>query len=331
MKRFSSYVDKKTYETNEKITKLQNKTKELFFDCLSRGENVEYFRKELDKIWGKIDYSFMKKDIEEYEDLIHTYNLEMANYTEEERTEKKQISASYIVALGLIIYQVDKYKNIISKQYDTSINSPGYNMDRTEYIKKKIAQYNSQTVPYYYKNGDIRWVKLSSYTAMIENTNLTRSAWNTTLNDADLLGADKFYIPFHLFSCEYCRQYQNKILTREEVNEYLGIDGEQEGDILHPNCKCSLLIYWGNKINNYNTFTEEQNNEYYHIRQKINALTLKKSELLTDRRIYRKQKDAEDKVDETNKKIRSINSKIKKLQAELPTEEMKKMVVAINR
>lgn len=333
MKKFSSYVDKKVYETNKKIKDLQNKTKELFFYCLDRGEDVEYFKRELDKIWGKVDYSFMKEDIEEYEDLIHSYNLEQANYKEEEQqVNRRQISVSYIVALGLIMYQVDRYKNIISRQYDTSINSPGYEMDKTEYLKKKVPQYNSQIVPYYNKDGTLlRNVELSTYISMIENTNLTRSAWNTTLNDADLLGADKFYIPFHLFSCEECRQYQGRILTKEDLINHFNLDGEQEGDIIHPNCKCSLLIYWGGSLEGNSRYTEDQLNEQYHIRQKVNALTLKKSELLTDVRIYRKQKDAEDKVDETNKRIRSINNKIKDLQAQLPTDEMRKEVVAINR
>ena len=165
---------------------------------------------------------------------------------------------------------------------------------------------------------------------MVENTNLTKSAWNTTLNDADLLGADKFYIPYHLFSCEHCRAYQGRILSRDEVMEHLGLDEAQEGELLHPNCKCSLLIYWGGKIDNPNKYTEAELNEQYEIRQKINSLTLKKSELLIDRKIY-KQLGAEDQIDETNQKIRSINSKIRDLQAQLPTEEMRKSVVAINR
>lgn len=331
MKKFSSYVDKKVYETNKKIANLQNKTKELFFYCLDKGEDIEYFKRELDKIWGKIDYSFMQKDIDEYVDLIHTYNLEQANFKEEEQqVNKKENSVLYLIGLGLIMTQVDRYKNIINRQYANSITSPGYEMDKTEYLKKKVPRYNSQTVPYYSGGSVIRNVKLSTYTAMIENTNLTRSAWNTTLNDADLLGNDKFYIPFHLFSCEHCREYQGRILTREEVETHLGIEGEQEGDILHPNCKCSLLMYWGGDVRINPIYTNEELEEQYNIRQKVNSLTLKKSELLTDRKIYRDLNE-QDEIDKVNSKIRNINTKIKDLQAQLPTEEMRKEVVAINR
>lgn len=333
MKKFSSYVDKKVYSANEKIANLQNKTKELFFKCLNNGEDEEYFKRELDKIWDKVDYSFMQKDIEEYIEMIHTYNLEQANVKEEEiekEVNKRENSTMYLVALGLIMTQLGRYKDTINRQYETSKNSMSYGIDKTEYLKKKVQRYNSQTVPYYSNGKVLREVKLSTYVAMIENTNLTRSGWNTTLNDADLLGNDKFYIPFHLFSCEHCREYQGRILTREEVETHLGIDEEQEGDILHPNCKCSLLMYWGGNVRINPDYSNEELEEQYNIRQKVNALTLKKSELLTDRRIYRDLNE-QDEIDRVNSKIRSINTKIKDLQAQLPTEEMRKEVVAINR
>lgn len=328
----SNYVDTKVYETNEKITKLQNETKELFFKCLLRGEDELYFKKQLDRIWGKIDYTFMQDDIEEYMYMIHQYNLEEANVEKEDTEEvnRKQNYALYLVALGLIMTQEDRFKRLINRQYETAYNSPGYKRDKIEYLKQKVKRYNSQTVPYFSNGKVIREVKLSTYTAMVENTNLTRSAWNTTLNDADMLGAEKFYIPYHAFSCEHCREYQGRILSREEVMTHIGIDEEQEGDILHPNCKCSLLIYWGGKIDNPYNYSEDELNDQYDIRQKINSLTLKKSELLTDRRIYRDM-EAQDQIDEVNKKIRTINSKIKDFQAKLPTEELRKEVVAINR
>lgn len=332
MKKSSSYIDKKVYETNEKIAKLQNEAKELFFKCLLRGEDELYFEKQLDKIWGKIDYSFMQDDIDEYMYMIHENNLEQANIEEQDVSEvnKKQNYALYLVALGLIMTQEKRYKRLINQQYEMSKNSPAYQRDKIEYLKQKVQRYNSQTVPYFSNGKVIREVKLSTYTAMVENTNLTRSGWNTTLNDADSLGAEKFYIPYHAFSCEHCREYQGRLLSRDEVMAHIGIDEEQEGDILHPNCKCSLLIYWGGKIDNPYNYSEEELNDQYDIRQKVNSLTLKKSELLTDRKIY-KDLEAQDEIDEINKKIRAINSKIKDFQAQLPTDELRKEVVAINR
>lgn len=342
MKRFSSYVDKKVYETNKKITNLQNKTKELFFYCLDKGEDVEYFQRELDKIWDKVDYSFMQDDIDEYIEMIHTYNLEQANVKEEDLEGQIDNTSPnktiYLMALGLILTQVDRFKEYTNWFYELSYNSSAYKEDKKKYLKLKVQKYNSQTVPYYSKTKKrllffrkpVRHVKLSTYTAMVENTNLTISGWNKTLKDADLLGKNEFIIPYHLFSCPECAKYQDRILTREQIKEYFGLDGEQYGEIIHPNCKCNLLIWWGQKIGGDYNFTDEQKDEFYYIRQKTNALTLRKSELLSDRRIYRNLGE-QDEIDEINKKIRSINTKIKDLQAQLPTEEMKKEVVAINR
>lgn len=336
MKKFSAYVDEKVFSANKRIVDLQNKTKELFFKCLNDNRDIEYFKQELDKIWNKEDYSFMQKDIEEYIEMIHTNNMEEASkYIQVEDTElvnKRESIAMYLLAVGLISYQVNRYKQVINREYEIAETSPAYKEVKTEYLKRKVQKYNSQTVPYYSKEtGEvIREVQLSTYVAMIENTNLTRSAWNRTLNDAETLNNTKFYIPFHNFSCEHCRAYQGRILSREEVLNYIGIEEEHEGDLLHPNCKCTLLIYWGGRIDSSQPYTDEELNRQYDIRQRVNSLTLRKSELLTDRRIY-KELNQMDQVDEVNKKIRAINSKIKDYQAELPTEELKKQVSAINR
>lgn len=349
MKKFSAYVDEKVFSANKRIVDLQNKTKELFFKCLNNGEDEAYFKEQLEKIWGKEDYSFMQDDIEEYIEMIHTNNIEEAKkYIQVEDTEevnKRESSAIYLLALELIKTQVNRYKSVINREYERARTSPVYQEVKQEYLKKKVQKYNSQTVPYYSKEtGEvIREVQLSTYVAMIENTNLTRSAWNRTLNDAEVVNNTQFYIPYHNFSCEDCRAHQGRILSRQDVLDYIGIEEhegyllhtkgieeEYEGDLLHPNCKCTLLIYWGGNIRTSLPYSDEELNKQYEIRQRVNSLTLKKSELLTDRRIQ-KELGNMDQVDEVNKKLRAINSKIKDYQAELPTEELKKQVTAINR
>ena len=79
MKKFSTYVDEKVFSANKRIVTLQNKTKELFFKCLNDNKDIEYFKEQLEKIWGKEDYSFMQDDIEEYIEMIHTNNMEEAS------------------------------------------------------------------------------------------------------------------------------------------------------------------------------------------------------------------------------------------------------------
>jgi hypothetical protein len=70
--------------------------------------------------------------------------------------------------------------------------------------------------------------------------------------------------------------------------------------------------------------------EEYNIRQKVNGLTLRKEEVLTDIRIQ-KGLGNQDQVDKLNQQRNKINKSIRELKDELPTAELKKQVVAINR
>jgi hypothetical protein len=86
---------------------------------------------------------------------------------------------------------------------------------------------------------------LATYNSMLYNVNLTRTAWNQSYKDSILLENDKFIINTHPFACPHCLQHQGKIYTRQELEDIVGIaveDGAKE--ILHPNCKCTLSIYW---------------------------------------------------------------------------------------
>ena len=75
---------------------------------------------------------------------------------------------------------------------------------------------------------------------------------------------------------------------------------------------------------------KEQAEEEYHIRQKTNTLTLRKEELLTDIKIQ-KSLGNQDEVDKLNSQRNRINKEIRELQEALPTDELRKQVVAINR
>ena len=74
----------------------------------------------------------------------------------------------------------------------------------------------------------------------------------------------------------------------------------------------------------------QQAEEEYEIRQKVNGLTLEKERLLTDIKIQ-KSLGNYDEVDKLNSQRNKINSSIRELKEQLPTEELRKQVVAINR
>ena len=321
----NSSINDKVFAVNLNYVKLQNKTKELFFKCLNEERELEYFEAELKKIWGNVDYEYLNEQIEEYQAEIHERN------TNEEKETKGITKGIFAIVPILVIMDTDKkFQNVKIREYNTSVNSYAYKSDKEEYLKLKVKRYNNQIVPYYSKStGElIRYVQPSTYNSMIQNTNLTRSGWNQTLDDGD--DDQLFYIPFHSFSCPECIEHQNKKMNREEVYNLVGEVDEIEGDILHPNCKCELTFY--DKKTKYNKpkYSDSELEEQYHIRQKTNTLTLRKEEILSDIRIQ-KSLGNQDEVDKLNQTRNRINKEIRELSEALPTAELKKQVVAINR
>jgi len=209
-------------------------------------------------------------------------------------------------------------------------NSPEYRRNKEEYLKNKVKKYNNQVIPYFDKYGRIiRYVQLSTYLAMKYNTAMTRAGWNKTLDMAELYGYEYFWIPPHSFSCKHCAQYQGKLLNIDTVTEFTEAE-EQEGDILHPNCKCELLLYTPLTNITKMKLTDSEIDMYYDIRQKVNSLTLKKERILTEIKIQ-KELGNQDEVDRLKSILKEVNSQIRELQDSLPTEELRRKVIAINR
>lgn len=331
MKKFN--IADKVFNVNLNYVKLQNKSKELFFRCLDEERDIDYFKAELEKIWGRADYSYIQEEIAEYEAFIHEKML----YGKKEEVIPKGEEGSLftLVPAGVILGIISKFERIKEREYKTSYESPVFKANKQEYLKLKVNRYTDDIIPYYSKKTGkiVRYVRPSTYNSMIHNTNLTRAGWNTTINDAEELGYRYFYIPYHPFSCEHCISHQNRLLSREQVIDIAGIAEEAEGDILHPNCKCELVAIKEYRdmydLEQYD-FTDSEKIEIAEIRQKVNTLTLRKQDILTDIKIQ-KRLGNEDEVDILNQKRNKINKSIRELKEALPTEELKKQVVAINR
>lgn len=336
MKKSDDFINKSVFKVNLKYTRLQNETKELFFRCLDEGRTEKYFSKQLDKIWGNLDHSFMNSDIEEYKQIIHDNNLQLFELAmpKTEKQAKKEDSFFDIISAVVVIGYEKKFVKQQEKEYRKSLESPLYKDDKREYLKLLVPKKDvNGIVPYYVKKtGKVREVPLNVYASMVHNTNMVRAGWNETLNDAKEFGVDKFYIPYHNFSCPHCIAHQNIIMTFDEVIDLIGeIAINQKADILHPNCQCKLVPYYPGltKINDF-PFPKEQLDEISDIRQKMNALTLKKERVKTDIKIQKGLENL-DEVDKLNQKRNKLNSQIRELKQELPTEELQKSVVAINR
>lgn len=333
MKKSNQFINQSVYNTNLKYVKLQNQTKELFFRCLDEEEDLEYFEDKLKKIWGNISHKFMDDDIEEYTEIIHEENMQGKEVVED--IPRGAIATAFALTSMAVM---QKYENKMVKEktreYKVSLNSPAYKNDKQIYLKEKVQRYNSQIVPYYHNTATgevrIRRVDLSTYVSMIHNTNMTRSAWNATLRDAMMLGQTRFWIPPHPFACSDCVAHQGYPMSEEEVAYIADTVDEKVGDVLHPNCKCTLEIYYDDTVIPEQEYSPEELDEQYHIRQKVNSLTLKKERLQTDINIQKRLGNM-DEVDKLNQQRNKINSQIREQKDRLPTESLQKQVVAINR
>lgn len=325
----SSIIADSVFLVNLNYVKLQNQTKELFFKCLNEGRTLDYFKNEVNKIWGNVDHSYMLEELNKFEEIIHTQNI----HGREVLRVAQEGDIFELVPESVISEVENKFASQKIKEYARATKSYAYKVDKENYIQKKIESYTNQIVPYFSTktNEKIRDVELSTYASMIHNTNLTRTGWNQTWKDAEDIGQELFYIPYHPFSCPHCIQFQNRILTKRDVIAICGRAEETSGDLLHPNCKCELTFYIPG-VSKFNTpkYSIGELKEQYDIRQKVNSLTLKKEKLKADIKIQ-DELGNQNKVDDLNSIRNKINKEIRNLKEALPTREMKISVVGINR
>ena len=314
----SSFIAISVFALNMYYTKKQNKSKEKFFEYLDKGISPEEFEQELIKVWGKDNSKYIKEEITKFREQVHQENT----------NSKLDLSKVTLAGLGVTSIINETNKSFLEKkvkEYTLRFNSPLLKSDKQEYLKKLVPKYTNDTKGYYSEGKLVRNVKPSTYNSMVYNTTRTRNGWIQTLNDGE--EDQLFYIPAHNFCCPICASYQGRIFTREEAIETLGEADEVEGDILHPNCKCVLTFYQNQPTPRLNMAQVE---EEYNIRQKVNGLTLKKEELLTDIRIQ-KGLGNQDQVDKLNQQRNKINSQIRELKNKLDSEEKQKQVTAIYR
>lgn len=341
MKNSSDLIAKNVYSVNAYYTKKQNKTKELFFKCLKEKRSNDYFKKELHKIWGNIDHAFMDKQIDKLMATVHSVNVEEAiniGRLEEiyKETEDWVIGEEFFKLTPEEYFQKfeNKFEKNVQKVYSRSKNT-AKDFDSETYLQKALDNYDktiNQTVTYFSKVGKpLRQVQLSTYLSMVHNVNLTRAGWNQTMSDSERVGNNYFIIPYHPFSCLHCLEYQNRPLSRYEVENIIGIEArEQVGDILHPNCKCTLSIYWDSSQVRNRVYNTDEVEAMYDLRQKVNSLTLEKSKLRTDMKIA-KEVGNEALADKNRQRINAINKTIRGIKTELPTNSLKKQITAIKR
>lgn len=325
----NSNIAESVFEVNLEYSRLQNRTKELFFRCLQEGRDEFYFERELRMLWGDDNISYLEQQIIDYRNELHKEN------TGKENTESIVVDGMKILT-GAIIRTNELFKKAKITEYKTRYESYGYKVNKEEYLEKLIPKYTSNIKPYYEAGAVkdveniVRFVSPSTYNSMVYNTTITRNGWVQTLNDGLEMKIKFYYIPNHSFSCKYCLVHQEKKLSREQCLNMLGTADEGKTELLHPNCKC-VLTFWDSSVR-FKKLNKSKLEEQYHIREKVMSLELEKERQLSDKKIYKRLQnngyDTQADIDKINNKVRKINSTIKDLQKALPTTALKKQVVA---
>lgn len=307
-------IDKEVLLTVQKYDKKLNKTELTYFRNLleekSPQEMLEYLNKEY-----TIDHTYMIKAIEEIKQII------------KKKDKIKTFEAIRDIIPNLLeINPIEDFKRSeldyaqrVLNKYTEDLADIKMQKDKTKYLTTKIKTYTrnvEQYIPYFHDGFVWSMQNLATYNSMLYNVNLTRTAWNQSYKDSIMLDNDKFIINTHPFACPHCLQHQGKIYTRQELEDIIGIaveDGAKE--ILHPNCKCTLSIYWDkSQLERQNKTTEED----YRLDQKAKSLQRQINKRRTEKQAF-EDIGNEEMADERRKQLTRMYEELRGIKGQMET------------
>lgn len=325
----SQYIKNETFDYKKKTTKELDKVKKMFFISLIGGIGYVEFKKKLKKDFDREKKKIDKDTEKGYLGVARRINSENnINVLKEDKSLINErlygLYKRFERDMESTKTADDKFVRVISDYYrrtQTTYNKEW--IDKEEYLKGLVGRYDKQekVIAYRNKDGSIRaYFDIASYDSMVYNTNLTNTGVQETLRDAIRRQWDIAYIDPHLNSCPLCQQYQGRFisLTGDSLGMiYNGqlirdtLDSARQNGFLHPNCThVPRKAYEQDRMSN--KWNGPEAIESYEIKQKMNALNLKKSRLKNDMEIYQEIGNQE-MVDRTKQKIKSINERIKNL------------------
>ena len=307
-------IDKEVLLTVQKYDKKLNKTELTYFRNLLEEKNPQEMLEYLNKEYT-IDHTYMIKAIDEIKQIVR----------KADRLKKLQEIRQTIPNL-LEINPIEDFKRSeldyaqrVLNKYTEDLADIKMQKDKTQYLTTKIKTYTrnvEQYIPYFHNGFVWSMQNLATYNSMLYNVNLTRTAWNQSYKDSILLENDKFIINTHPFACPHCLQHQGKIYTRQELEDIIGIaveDGAKE--ILHPNCKCTLSIYWDkSQLERQNKTTEED----YRLDQKAKSLQRQINKRRTEKQAF-EDIGNEEMADERRKQLSRMYEELRGIKGQMET------------
>lgn len=235
-----------------KYEKLLHKAEIKFILGLMEDLSPEEFEEFVEEVFGNINHSYMYDGIEDLKEQIIEINATidlqkvLPNRYETIPIEKFKSKETQFGKRLLKEYKL-KYERL--KKYDFELQS---------YLTAQIKNYRNieKFIPYYHKDGTIASMRtLSDYNSMLYNVNLTKTGWNQTIKDAEILGQDLLVLNGHPNSCPICASHQGKIYSIRGL-VYPSIDEAEADGVGHPNCRCEWSIYWKAEQLNQDISTE---------------------------------------------------------------------------
>lgn len=308
------YIEQKVDAFNEIYSYKMDETKKLFFRCLIANLTIAYFKKQLNRIWDKVDNELMLKAVDEIKKKVGIEETQVvdpnATFRDvyEINDEEKFNEAIKRYKDNIERYYKDK-KEVRDKEY----------VDTDTYISEIVSDYDKvqETIPYFNKNGTIKcWVTIATYLTLLYNVNLTRSALNESIYLGKRYGQDLGYFEAHIGCCPTCAKHSGKIYSISGRDlMYPSIEVAILDGVMHPNCKCTFkFIKPGEepRVKDYDTVKWE---EYYGLDQKRKSVIreIEKSKVNYD--IYKKVDIA--KADKELAKIKRLKDELTSLTNEM--------------
>lgn len=275
-----NFIDEQVlYIATKYDQKLHKTEKEYILGLLnnkSPEEMLEYLEKEY-----TIDHSYMIKTLEELKEKV----AKADGTTLQE--QRRQPDLLEINPIDKFTVEEQSYSDRVMNKYVQDLADIGSQEDKEAYLSTKIKNYDKNVEQFkpYFHNGVVSSMQnLSTYNSMLYNVNLTRTAWNQAYKDSFVLDNDKFIINSHPFACEHCLEHEGKVYTRKELQDIVSISVEEGAtEILHPNCKCTISLYWDSSQKQQNLTTPKD----YELDQREKGITRQLEKLRTEKDLYK--------------------------------------------
>lgn len=236
----AKFIEDEVKYSSVKYEKLLHKAETEFILGLMENLSPEEFQEIMENMFFDIDHGYMYEGMEGVKEQI----MEIDSTIDLQRSLPDRYEI--IPVSKFKSKEIDFGKRLIREYQRKYKRLQKYDYDITAYLTEQIKHYRKieRFIEYRHKNGDIASMRtLADYNSMLYNVNLTKSGWNQSMKDAEILGEDLLILNGHPNSCPVCASHQGKVYSLSGRAGYTSVDEVEQDGVGHPNCKCEWSIY----------------------------------------------------------------------------------------